>query len=151
MNLLLECKNMTDTAINWILHPSQGFIWHGYSSFTPAVQREVQKQLGDVACSEHLVNCCKMVSCLLITEVRRENAFVGAPSSQELACPARRTSRSCHFLFFFLCNSCYIFAFPCAYPTKNPTLFYNHFLKGSGVSLVMSERTFSLLVKSKFL
>ena len=90
-NLLLECKNMGDTAINWILKSGLSFIWDCDCSFTTVTHRKVSKKLWDIACTKDLMNGCKMGSTLLMAKIRCKNTTSHTFSSQEFAGSTRRS------------------------------------------------------------
>lgn len=84
-SLLLESKDVSNTTINGVSHPSECFVGDSSSGITSVVYRQVQQQLGDIARSEHLVNRRKVAWGLVVAEVRSENALARAFSPKELA------------------------------------------------------------------
>lgn len=63
--LLLEGKDMRDTAINRVMKTSLSFVGDGDNSFTSIMDWNIKQELRDVACSKHLVNSCKSCCSLL--------------------------------------------------------------------------------------
>lgn len=118
-NLLLESKDMRNAAIYGILKPSLSFIRDCDRSFTAFTDREVSEQLRDIACTENLVDGCKMGCALFMAEIRCKYTASYTLSSQEFASTTRGT-RTSHLeflidLFFFFLRVFLVVLFFCSF------------------------------------
>jgi hypothetical protein len=102
-DLLLEGKDVTDTAIDGVSNPRKSLIAKSNDGIEALVCRNAQEKLGGIASAKHLVNGSKVSSALLRVKIGRKYATAHALTPQELAGATRPTSVACtHYSPFLL-------------------------------------------------
>lgn len=99
MNLLLQGKDMGNTAVNRIANPCLSFISNGDNRLTPISHRNMQQQFRNITSTKHLVNGRESSWALFRAKIRSKNAISGTLSPQELACTTRRACPTCHNIY----------------------------------------------------
>ena len=85
--LLLKCKDVSNTAIDWISKPSLCLITYCDHRIESLMHRYMQKKFGHVACPKHFVHSCEMTSPLLWIKVWRKYTPWHTLPPQKLASP----------------------------------------------------------------
>lgn len=88
--LLLKSENVSNTTVDGISNPSEGFITKRKDGIEAAMRRNPKQQLRCIASSENFMYSCKVSRALLWIEIRCKYALLYTFPSKKLA----RTTRS---------------------------------------------------------
>jgi hypothetical protein len=79
-DLLLQSKDVTDTAIDGVSNPGEGLVAKSDDGIEALVWRNAREELGGIAGAEHLVHSSEVSSALLRVKIGRKYATAHALS-----------------------------------------------------------------------
>lgn len=94
-DLLLEGKDVTDTAVDGVSNPRESLVAKSDDGIEALVCRNAQEKLGGIASAKHLVHGSEVSGALLRVKIGRKYAAAYALAPKELAGATRPTSVAC--------------------------------------------------------